>query len=135
MKVGEKRLIYIHPALAYGESGNVAPNLTLKVDVELIRVISQNNSSEFHLNEMEISTLCYRETEIRACYEKLKHQEAYQLGARAWSHFKLGQKEGYSLEAIAEALDQYAKNPPDKLTAREPDLLTHLHWKIYYDKE
>ena len=36
MCVGERRKIYIHPALGYGKVGYVPPNSLLIVDVEVI---------------------------------------------------------------------------------------------------
>jgi FKBP-type peptidyl-prolyl cis-trans isomerase len=40
MCVGERRKIYIHPALGYGKIGYVPPNSLLIVDVEVINVIA-----------------------------------------------------------------------------------------------
>lgn len=37
-KVGEKRRLYIHPELAYGDQGNLPPNSLLIFDVEIIKI-------------------------------------------------------------------------------------------------
>lgn len=37
-KVGEKRRLYIHPELAYGEQGNLPPNSLLIFEIEVIKI-------------------------------------------------------------------------------------------------
>lgn len=43
MKEGEKRILYIHPELAYGVGGNLPPNSLLIFEVEVVKAHSQTD--------------------------------------------------------------------------------------------
>lgn len=44
MKEGEKRILYIHPELAFGVSGNLPPNSLLIFEVEVVKTHTQNGN-------------------------------------------------------------------------------------------
>lgn len=46
MKEGEKRILYVHPELAYGVSGHLPPNSLLIFEVEVIKANSQTEISQ-----------------------------------------------------------------------------------------
>lgn len=50
MKEGEKRTLYIHPDLAYGTGGYLAPNALLIFDIEVIKADSPENLQENQLD-------------------------------------------------------------------------------------
>ncbi len=59
MKKGEKRVLYIHPDLAYGTTGQLPPNSLLIFEVELIETDSshmqtEENSAELALSELDL---------------------------------------------------------------------------------
>lgn len=106
--------------------------------------ISLLSSQEWdHLRDaLQETTLSLKEGEnteelAKELHEKqqtLRLQEAHQLGARTWAHFKLGQEAGYSMDVIIEALYFKKEKECVDLSQEETDLLTHLHWIIYKKK-
>jgi peptidylprolyl isomerase len=55
MKEGEKRILYIHPGLAYGLSGQLPPNSLLIFEVEIVKANSSLGHPEVNENRPECS--------------------------------------------------------------------------------
>ncbi len=134
MVIGEKREIYIHPCLAYGETSNFSPNTGLVIEVTLQGIdVQEREKKELSLIHLELLAADANESEVNKTFQSLRRQVASQLGARTWNHFRKGQKAGYSLSAITQALIQESKNEAShELSPEADDWLNQVHWRIYH---
>jgi peptidylprolyl isomerase/FKBP-type peptidyl-prolyl cis-trans isomerase FklB len=134
MKEGEEREIFVHPALAYGESDNIEPNICLIARIKLVDITSLHCQEEnISLpNLLTLSAENSSENELSANYEKLDHQLAFYLGAKTWAHYKKGMRFGYTLNDIIQSLDAFQRKEHIEMPSEEIDpLITSLHWKLY----
>ena len=134
MSMGEKREIYIHPSLAYGETSNFSPNTGLIIEVTLRGIDHQEKEKkEPALIPLNLLAADTNESEIRKNFQTFRHQVASQLGARTWAHFRRGQNAGYSLSAITQSLLQLSKDEVIyELSPEADEWLTQVHWRIYH---
>ena len=131
MSIGEIRELYIHPDYGYGVHTTFEKGQYLKINVELIDIIS--NSVDKEMNEIKpfnIDSLFPKNLED--LYKKYQHENGYIMGYQMWDHYK--NCSHYSLPDIIRQLQIIKENPDNQLIKDIENsnlLLNRLHWNIY----
>ncbi|NGX62185.1 MAG: hypothetical protein K940chlam9_01679 [Chlamydiae bacterium] len=127
MKIGEKRLLFIHPAIGYGIHTLLEKGMYLKVVVTLHHIY-QNQKPLPPLEPVDLSFILDKKFQ-KACLEShLCTLES--LGAqKRWSLESFGQ---IQVEKIQQALNLV--DPSSQLSYDESMAIYHYFWDLYFGK-
>ncbi len=133
MKVGEIRVLFIHPCVGYGIYTLLEKGIYLKAFVKLIAI---HNSGKY-VPFAPLSS-CDFDKDLSALNNSnladVSKEAGYLQGYDVWNHYK--QASYYTLEQILNSMDSHKSKTDGIIYESTPnqDLLNRLHWNIYHLK-
>ncbi len=130
MKTGEKRILYIHPTLAYGVGTFSNKCMFLIAEVELLEIISKGKKSFPQIRQCPLDFLFDLSFTGQCKQEHLN--AAKQQGSAVGKHFeKMGNLKKNLIVELVHRLRKSDNNSPHEEQGTE-SLINKIHWNIYF---
>ena len=133
MSLGEKREIYIHPALAYGVHTLLEKGIYLRALVTLKEIHDNKKQALPELISMDLSFI--HDPNFEVFHAKQFQALAQFEGARMGEYF--AKEKSINIEKVYDYLKQLQKKttPFTQLNDQEEHILNRLHWNLYFTKQ